>query len=313
MRLLRRLLLLGLIIYVLTGITQVEPEEQAVVRRFGEPVARWGPGLHYALPWGMDRVDRVRVSSVRQVMVGYPPDTDYADAGPTPPGQLLSADENLVNLQLAVTYNVGLGEGELERYVVQENRVEALLLRVSESLAAEWVAGRVVDDVLLAGSSEMPQWMMRELPARLAEYQLGIQVQQVSVAYLAPPDEVKAAFEAVNRAESQKLTQENQARQEASQRLRQAQAEENRQRQLAEGYRQEQLALARADAEAFTKRLDQYRTLRETNPAILTAIWWDEMGKVLLGMNQRGRIDLLDNHLGTDGLDITQFIPPGRR
>ena len=56
----------------------------------------------------------------------------------------------------------------------------------------------------------------------------------------------------------------------------------------AEAARREKLALAAADAEAFTKRFDQYRRLKATNPDILAMIWWDEIGRTLLGMRGRG-------------------------
>ena len=66
---LRYLLALLLIAYLLTGVYQVGPDERAVVRRFGKVVARPGPGLGFGLPWGIDRVDRVPVRTVRQLRI----------------------------------------------------------------------------------------------------------------------------------------------------------------------------------------------------------------------------------------------------
>src|SRR3954452_21109403 len=98
----RYLLLLLVIAYHATGIYQVGADERAVVRRFGKVVARPGPGLGVGLPWGIDRVDRVPVRTVRQLRVGYAPEA--AGEGGTPPGQLLTGDQNLVNVQLVVDY-----------------------------------------------------------------------------------------------------------------------------------------------------------------------------------------------------------------
>lgn len=295
--------------YALSGITQVRPEEQAVVRRFGEPITRWGPGLHLALPWGLDQVDRVPVTTIRQIQVGYEPGTDYV-TGPTPVGQLLTADQNLINLSLAVDYSIQTDDSGLEDFVMAQEQVPGVLARTVEGLAAEWTASRTIDRVLLRGNAELPQWLTNRLSESIRPYRLGIRVQQVSVSYLAPPDEVKASFEEVNRAQSNMLTLENQAQQEAGRRLRSAEAEANRQRQLAEGYRAEELSLAHADAVAFQARLDQYVRLREENSDILASIWWEATGRILAGMRQQGRIDLIDNHLGANGLDITQFLPP---
>src|SRR5829696_204522 len=99
---LRYFLLLLLAAYLATGIYQVGPDERAVVRRFGQVVARPGPGLGFGLPWGIDRVDRVPVRAVRQLRAGYSPEAAVENT--TPPGQLLTGDQNLVNVQLVIDY-----------------------------------------------------------------------------------------------------------------------------------------------------------------------------------------------------------------
>src|SRR5258708_29870756 len=76
-----------------------------------------------------------------------------------------------------------------------------------------------------------------------------------------------------------------------------------------ESYVAERLRLARADAERFLKRLDQYRSVGRSNPEFLAGIWWEEIGKLFTKLREGGRIDLLDNHLRPDGLDIT-VMPP---
>jgi membrane protease subunit HflK len=309
---LRYLLLLLLVGYLFTGIAEVRPEERAVVRRFGKVVARPGPGLWVGLPWGIDRVDRVSVGSLRQLDVGYLDDTLDALSA-TPPGQLLTGDQNLVNVKLVLEYAVDDRDGELDDYVANRDRADAILSREAEALAAEWVAGQPVDEVLLAGRAMIPVWVMDRLPTRIADHRLGLIVQRVSVDHLAPPEEVREAFEQVTQAQTAIRTRENQAEQEAAQRLREAQATKFKLEQQAVAYRQEQLSLAAADAEAFRQRLEQYHRLKASNPDLLTAIWWEEMGKTLLGLKGRGRIDVLDHHLSPDGLDVTQFLPPKRR
>jgi membrane protease subunit HflK len=309
---LRYILLLLLCGYLATGVAQVRPEERAVVRRFGKVVARPGPGLWVGLPWGIDRVDRVPVRAVRQLDVGYNPEAGD-DAPGTSAGQLLTGDQNLVNVKLVLEYAVDDREGELEDYVANRDRADAVLAREAEALAAEWAAGRLVDDVLLAGRAAIPAWVMARLPARVAEHKLGVIVQRVSVDHLAAPAEVRDAFEAVNQAQTGIRTRENQAQQEANQRVREAEALQFRLEQQGEAYRLERVSAANAEAEAFSKRLEQYQRLKATNPEILAAIWWEEMGKTLLGMKGRGRIDVLDHHLGKDGLDVTQFLPPKKR
>jgi len=311
----RRLALLAfalLLAYLATGVKQVGPEERAVVRRFGRVVARPGPGLWVGLPWGVDRVERVPVRTARQLEVGFALDA-VEDAGYTPPGQFLSGDENLVNVRLAVEYAIDDRDGELELYVAHRDRADAALTRAAETLAAEWVAAHTVDEALLTGRAALPAWLAPRLKARLAGQRLGVIVQRVSVDALTAPTEVRAAFEAVNQAQSAISVRENEARLEANRRARDAEATRFKLLQQAAAYRTEKVAVAAAEAGAFTARLAQYRRLRAANPDLLAAIWWDEMGRTLSGMKGRGRVDLLDEYLGAGGLDVTQFLPPKKK
>jgi membrane protease subunit HflK len=309
----RTFLLLGVAAYLLTGVAQVRPEERAVVRRFGRVVARPGPGLWVGFPWGIDRVDRVPVRSVRQVKAGFVPET-ASDAPGTPPGQLLTGDQNLVNVGLVVDYAIGEADRDLDDYVAHQDRVDVALAREAEAAAAEWAAGRGVDEALLAGSAELPAWVMARLPARAERLRLGVRVQRVSLAALAPPDEVRAAFEQVTQAQTGIRTKEFQARQEAEQRRRQADALKYKFEQEATVFRDGQLRQARADAADFLAQLAAYRTLKAADPDALTVIWWAEMHKTLTGVRSRGgRVEPLDAHLGKDGLDLTQFLTPRKR
>ncbi|MFO0851603.1 MAG: protease modulator HflK [Gemmataceae bacterium] len=309
---LRYLLPLAVIAYLLTGVAQIGPDERGVVRRFGHVVARPGPGLWVGLPWGIDRVDRVQVRTVRQLAVGFAPEATE-DLPVIPPGQFLTGDQNLANVRLVVEYAVDDRDGELDAYLANRDRADGVLAREVEGAAAEWVGGRGVDEVLLTGRAALPRWVMGRLPDRLAAHRLGLVVQRVSAEYLAAPEEVRTAFEAVNQAQTGIATRENQARQEANQRVREAESVKFKLEQEAAAYRTEKLALATADAGSFTKRLEQYRRLKTANPDVLAGIWWDEMGRTLLGMKGRGRVDLLDHHLGPTGLDITQFLPAKKK
>jgi len=306
LRLLIIVLLLG---YLSTGIYQIPADERAVVRRFGAVIARPGPGLWLSAPWGIDRVDRVRVRTVRQLNVGYHPEFGD-DAGMTPPGQLLTGDQNLVNLKVVVDYAIDDRDGYLDDFVMNQGQTETVLRREAEAATAEWVAGRTVDDVLLTGRAGIPMWLMSQLPPRLASQHLGIVLQRVSVDYLAAPGEVRDAFEAVNQAQTAIRTRLNQAEQQASLRRREAAAVSYRLAQQAAAYRQEAVALARADAEAFTRRWQQYQQLRVSNPHLLTAIWWEEIGRTLTSMKAKGRLEVFDPTLSSAGLDLTQFLAP---
>jgi membrane protease subunit HflK len=305
-------LLIGLLLIasLLTAVKPIKPGERAVVRRFGKVTATPEPGLWIGLPWGLDRIDLVSVQ-VRRVAIGYEKDMDEPENA-LPRGQFLTGDHNLVNVQAKLDY--AADEDQLVDFVEQMDRAEGVLTRAAEGVLAEWLAGRKVDEILIRGQADLPRFLIEQTQERIADNRLGIRIQNANIAYLMPPEQVKADFDDVTRAQTAIHTLENEARQRGQEILRDADRERFNTQKRAEAYRTERLRLAQAEAERFTQRLDTYRHLRKDNPNYLASIWWEEMGKLFANLKDAGRIDLLDNHLAADGLDITVFPPmPGKK
>jgi membrane protease subunit HflK len=303
-------LLLLLIGYALTGVAQVRPGERAVVRRFGRVVAQPGPGLWVGLPWGMDRVDRVPVNFVNRQYVGYQPGPDSDQF--MPPGQMLTGDQNLVNVQVVVDYSVGDGEAVVD-FVLSRDRVEPAVARATEAALHEWVAANGVDDVLLKGKIELREWLPTRVQQRIAPYRLGVRVQSASVVYLAAPEDVKPDFERVMIAQSQIRTKVNDSEQDGARLKKTADADADSQKQQATAYAEGKRLRAEAEALAFIARLEQYQRLKVDNPDVLGAIWWAEMGKLLASMKNNGQVEILDDKIAADGLDVTQFARPKKK
>jgi len=299
------ILILFLLWTAATAVTQVQPGERAVVRRFGALLAeKPKPGLFIGLPWGLDTVERVPVGRVRRVLVGMI-DPALEEDDVAPPGQVLTGDHNLVNLQGEVNYTVR--ENEVEKFAFQADRADTLVARAAEGVLAEWIAGRKVDDVLLTGTAHLPAVLIARVQERVESYGLGVQIEQASLSRLSPPEEVKAAFENVAKAETAIGTQENQAQQRATSRRRDAEAKVQESQRSASAYAKEQRLAAHADATAFQKRLEQYRKLSARDPDYLNQLWLDEMTRIYAKMGEAGRIDVLDHFLTSEGLSITQF------
>ena len=121
-----------------------------------------------------------------------------------------------MNVQVAIDYAVGEGPTDLEDYVAQKDRVDGVLA-VRGGGGPGRVGGRPAGGrVLLTGNVALPGWLGRRVQERVVDQRLGVRVQQASVAYLAPPDEVRGAFEEVNRAQTAAQSQEQRAHQEAA-------------------------------------------------------------------------------------------------
>jgi membrane protease subunit HflK len=306
-------LLLGMLLAVLvlwtvgTSLTQIQPGERGVVRRFGRVLDhKPGQGLHVGLPWGIDVVDRVPVGRVRRVSVGVPSgEKEEEDANSVPAGQMLTGDHNLVNVQAEVYYQVN--EEEVANFVLQADRVDALVARMSEAALAEWIGGRTVDEVLLRGKIALPAFVRSQVQRRLLPYRLGIEIEQASVTKLYPPDEVKEAFDRLAQAQSSIRTQVYRAEQDANRRLQETQAEVVKLKRGASAYANEERVKSKAEASSFLQRLEQYRKIARDNPDALNAMWLDEMTRIFTRMRETGRVELLDHYLTSEGLNITQF------
>jgi membrane protease subunit HflK len=297
-------LVLAVVVTLWTSVTQVNAGERGVVRRFGRVIEIAGPGLYIGLPWGIDRVDRVAVDRVRRVTVGYSDrDTDELNLT-TPPGQLLTGDHNLVNIQVMIDYAVD--DTAVEQFVLYGDQADGLVARVAETVLAEWIASRGVDDVLLTGKVLLPAHVVAETQKRIAQYELGVRIQVVTVPYLFAPKEVKAAFDDVTRAQAEIQTQIDEASQKADRLLGEANTEKYRIEEMADARAREIKAMALAKAKGFENSLALYHLLRKQNPNYLAMLWWGDMNRMYMRIRQSGRVELLDDALGRQ-YDIWQW------
>jgi membrane protease subunit HflK len=301
-KLLYAVLGIALIAYLLTGVVEVRPGERAVVRRFGRVLdQKPEPGLWIGLPWGMDRVDRVAVDRVQTVTVGFDPDA-AADPDSSmrsglamPAGELLTGDHNLVDVRVVVSFRVR--PDEVVEYVLQRERVEPLLSRTAESALAEWVAGRTVDDVLLEGKQAIPADLVRDVHQRLAGYRLGIEVLDARVVLIAPPDEVKRAFDDVARAQAGIRTQMNKADRDREVKLESARADAHRTETRAVRDAERTVGLAQGNAERFNDRLSGLLDAIRKNPNYLRTVWAEERSRILQALQESGQMGVIDELL----------------
>ena len=96
--------------HLLTGIFTVAADEQAVIRRFGRVAARLGPGIHYRLPWPVDRVDVIKTTAVMKTGVGFelPEEGEARVAGV----EILTGDTNIVSVAMTLQYVIDSEHGQ---------------------------------------------------------------------------------------------------------------------------------------------------------------------------------------------------------
>jgi membrane protease subunit HflK len=253
----------------------------------------------------MDRVDRVAVDRLQSITVGFQDEEGSEDAIPS--GQMLTGDHNLVNVQAVLTYKVRPNQ-EVE-FVLQVDRIDALLNRAAEAGMSEWLAGRRVDDVLLNGKNELRLFLRDQTQKWIESYNLGVRILDVRVSLISPPDEVKPAFDSVALAQTRNRTMRNTAEQTVAREFQKAEAERYRLEQETFAYMKTRKLSAQQDAERFIKRLREYEIGRKNNPQYLRQIWEEERSKLFAQLKRNGQIDLLDHHLSADGLDVITSPP----
>lgn len=191
----------GVLAYAATGLTVVQQDEVGVVRRFGAVLDEpWPPGLHWGLPWGLDRVDRVATDQARMVTVGAGglQNAPLSRAPDPASDDFLTGDLNLVTAQALVQFRVVRPVD----YLFSTRSADAALAALGESALSRVLASRAIDDVLMAGRAGVAERMRREVQEGADAQGLGVSVRAVRLARVAPPAAVGPAFADAARARS---------------------------------------------------------------------------------------------------------------
>ena len=245
--------------YLASGIYIVAPGEAGVVRRFGavfEP--RAAPGLHYRLPWPVDRVDLVNISEVRRETVGVAtPEEDHEH--PEPPGKLqaLSGDTNVIDVEIVVQYQVR----DPALYLLNVRYAPYRLVRdAARAAVTSLVTTQNVDNILTVDRQGLQNAIRAEAQAQLDAYNSGLAIVGINLQKAFPPDEVAAAFTDVNSAREDKARAINEAQGYANSLLPQARGQAEQIAADAQAYRSNVIGQANGAAQAFESVLAEYQT-----------------------------------------------------
>lgn len=288
----------AIVAYLATGLSFVQPDEQLVVRRFGamQPAPR-EPGARFGLPWGLDRVDRLKPREVKRVTIGP---ADAADkAVGARPAQFLTGDRNLVNVRASVQFTVN----DPRRFLFQSSAVGRLVATSGEAAISATLAGEPVDRVLTLGKQELGVRLTERLQTLVDRYALGVTIRSVDIGSIEPPAEVADAFDKVVSAQREREQAVNRARSFASKTS--AQARGASQRIVDEGSADRDRTIRRAQGEAarFESLLAEYRQ----SPALTASrLYLEAMAETLPKLRSKLIVD------GGSDVDLSILREDGR-
>tara|TARA_R110001583_G_scaffold195499_1_gene374362 strand:- start:24731 stop:25822 length:1092 start_codon:yes stop_codon:yes gene_type:complete len=295
-------LLLALTTY--TSLYTVPSDSVAVVLRFGKFEVIKPSGLHFKVPLGIDHVNIVPIKRQLKQEFGFStPGATDPDQNITPNSFYMSnkAKINLVSNQIGETQMVtGDLNTALVEWVVQyriadpknylfEVRDPAGTLRyVSESVMREVVGDRTVDEVITIGRQEIEVEALSKMQALSTKYVMGIQIDQVQLKNINPPQAVQASFNKVNQAQQEKEKLINEARREYNRVIPLAEGERDQRIREADGYRLKRINEAEGDTLRFNALFAEFEKAPEVTRKRL---YLETMQKVMPQISNKIIID----------------------
>ncbi len=291
--------LAAVLIWLATGFFRVQPNQQAVQLVFGKPYG--GPvasGLHYNLPAPIGNVVIVNVQDQRRTVIGSRGATERSPysrgARPTSSENLmLTGDENIVDIEFAVLWQIK----DVFKYAFNVRNGEENVRSAAEAAMREVIGKSNLQYAQTEGRTRIEQDTKDLLQRILDEYGLGVQIAQVQLLRVDPPQEVIGAFRDVQAARADKEKNINEANTYRNQVLPRAKGEAESIIQKAEGYKAQKIAGAKGDIQRFNQIYEQYAKAKDVTSERLYIEAIEDVlrnvNKVLIDKNGAGVVPYL--------------------
>jgi membrane protease subunit HflK len=265
-RLPRGALIIGILVLLvvsilLTAFYTIEPDEIAVVQRFGRYVRQAEPGLHFKLPFRLETVRKVKAQRVFKEEFGFRTEqpgvrTRFSPNAFPEEALMLTGDLNVADVKWIVQYRIA----DPVKFLFG-NRDPGKALADATQIAMRTVVGDyTVSELLTERRLEIANQAQEKLQHLLNLYETGLRVTTVKMQNVTPPsDAVKRAFNEVNEAQQEKARKINEARQAYNQAVPRARGEGERTITKAEGYAVNRVNTAKGDVARFNVLLAEYR------------------------------------------------------
>ncbi|MGF1461582.1 MAG: FtsH protease activity modulator HflK [Maricaulaceae bacterium] len=277
----------------------VQPNEQAVVLRFGKYQGTTANGFHLKLPPPIERVLIEEVTTVRSVEVGFRSDGGRGDRTRNVDGEslMLTGDANIVDIDFTVNWVVF----DLRDFLFNVRNPEETVKAVAESAMREVIGGRNLEQIITTERLQVAEATGSLMQTTLDEYGAGISVREVQLQKADPPARVIDAFRDVENAKQEAQTTVNQATAFRNRIVPEARGRAAAILQEAQAYRDQVVAEARGEAERFNLIYEQYALAPEVTRQ---RMFLETLEKVLGRSNKV----LIDGE-GEGGPGVVPYLP----
>lgn len=258
-----------IIIYILTGFYSIKQNELGVLQRFGKVIdGKVRPGMHYALPWPIDRIDKVPVKEMRSLVIdnfskSFAPDSpaaSFQELTELSP-YCISGDNNIVTISLLIKYNIT----NPVLYLFKIKDSQQLLRDIASTTIIHCLASLPVDEILTYGKKRIEDGVRLKLQRKLDHLESGLDISFIELREVSPPESVQSYFDDVINAKVEKRKMVNDAESYRSQVLPRARANSEKMIQEAYAYKKEKVSHAEGETKRFLAQLTEYRKAKEVS------------------------------------------------
>lgn len=218
---------------------RIDQVERGVVMRFGQYVTTLQPGPHIRFPRPIEEVVKVNVERIQTL---------------TADSVMLTGDENIVDVELAMQYRVN----DPKSYLFLIADPDVSVQRVTESAIRDIIGQSTLDFVITEGRAEIATGAQSLIQSILDTYESGIEITSVNMQPAKPPEQVKAAFDDAIKAREDEQRKINEAEAYRNEVVERAAGEAARIRLDAEGYKERVISQAEGEASRFNQLLTEY-------------------------------------------------------
>jgi len=250
---------IALLLWMLTGIYVVGPDEVGVVQTFGKYSRAAQSGLNYHFPFPIEKVSTPKVTEVKRIEIGFRTVGKNQYQTIARESLMLTGDENIVDAEMIVQYKIKDPVAYTFNFIEPE-----LTVRQAAEASLRTVVGRHnIDEALTSGKFMIQEESKELIQIILDKYDTGILVVAVQLQDVSPPEQVIAAFKDVASAKEDKNRMVNQAEGYRNDIIPKARGEAQAEIREAEGYKEARIARAEGDVSKFNAVLKEYRKSKQ--------------------------------------------------